>query len=180
MTIERGAGHQPPLHLQGVIFDWGNTLMRDLGYPGPMFDWPRVELIPGVRKALKVLSGRLRLFVASNAGDSDAGRLGQALERVDILSPFERLWTSRELGFRKPDSRFFLEAVRRTGLPPSALAAVGDDYARDIVPAGAAGLFAVWFREPGTVSGEIPPGSAPAADAVLSSWDRLPEVLAGL
>lgn len=185
MTPSSGPRKRTPTAVRAVIFDWGNTLMRDLGYSGPMCEWPRVELLPGTRKALADLSGDFRLFAASNAGDSNADRMGRALARVGIRDRFERIWTARELGWKKPDPRFFEEAVRGTGLLPAACAAVGDDYARDIVPAAAAGLWAVWLRE-----GTEAPGrprfrrsreeSAAEARAVIRSLEDLPGVLRAL
>lgn len=185
MTSSPGLRKRASGAVRAVIFDWGNTLMRNLGYSGPMCDWPRVELLPGTRDALTDLSKDFRLFAASNAGDSNAELMGRALARVGIRDRFERIWTARELGWKKPDPRFFEAAVRETGLLPAACAAVGDDYARDIVPAAAAGLRAVWLREgaeePGRPlfrrSGEE---TAPEARAVIRSLTDLPDVLRAL
>ena len=36
--------------LRGVVWDWGDTLMRDIpGQKGPMVDWPHVEAMPGAQ-----------------------------------------------------------------------------------------------------------------------------------
>ena len=42
--------------IRAVLFDWGNTLMRDLpGQHGPMRDWPHVEALPGALETLTAL-----------------------------------------------------------------------------------------------------------------------------
>ena len=41
------------MEIKTLIFDWGDTIMRDLGLPGPMKDWDRVEWIPGAKEMLK-------------------------------------------------------------------------------------------------------------------------------
>ena len=63
--------------IRAIVFDWGDTLMRDFGLPGPMALWPRVEVLPGAAAALEVLHERYRLAVASNAGESGADLIRQ-------------------------------------------------------------------------------------------------------
>ena len=138
--------------LEAVVFDWGNTLMRVLAFEGPMAHWPQVTLIPGVKEVLATLAGRVVCGVASNAGDSDAELMGQALARVGIRQYFDHLWTSKELGATKPELDFFRGVLARLALPPWACVMVGDDYEKDIWPARVVGMRAVWFAEgqPGT------------------------------
>ena len=58
-----------------VLFDWGNTLMRDFPEArGPMADWPRVETLPGVEEVLRQLRPRWTLALATNAVASDEPR----------------------------------------------------------------------------------------------------------
>lgn len=116
-------------------------------FRGPMVDWPRIEVIPGVAEALKSLSRNYECCVASNARDSDADLMGRALARVGIRSYFRHLFTSRELGIRKPDPLFFREVHRRIEREPQECVAVGDDYLQDIVPAKTTGMRTVLFSE---------------------------------
>jgi len=133
--------------IEAVVFDWGNTLMRALAFEGPMARWPQVMLIPGVREMLAGLAGRVVCGVASNAGDSDAELMGQALARVGIRRYFDYLWTSRELGATKPELEFFQGVLTELALPPQECLMVGDDYEKDILPARAVGMRTVWFVE---------------------------------
>lgn len=160
--------------IQAVIFDWGDTLMRDLPqYRGPMVQWPRVERLPGVEEALASLMGRVILCVASNAGDSDATLMGHALERVGLLHFFDHLWTSRELGAAKPSPDFFQAILRKLNLEPVSCVMVGNDYEKDIVPAKAAGMRTAWLTSSFTAI-------APEADAIIHSMEELAPALFGL
>jgi FMN phosphatase YigB (HAD superfamily) len=158
-----------------VVFDWGDTLMRDLGFPGPMADWPRVEVMEGVAEALEAIGKELICCVASNAGDSDARLMGQALERVGIRWFFRHLWTSRELGAAKPEPAFLVAVLERLGLPPAACVFVGNDLQKDIVPARAAGMRTVWVATRDGASRE-----ALAADVVIESLEELARALGEL
>jgi putative hydrolase of the HAD superfamily len=146
-------------NVEAVIFDWGDTLMRDLPeYQGAMVHWPVVALVPGAMAALQTLTGQtgLVLAVASNAGDSDAELMGLALERAGIQSDgaltgrhfFDHLWTSRELGASKPERAFFQAILDRLGLEAAECLMVGNDYQMDIVPAKAIGMQTVWLAHP--------------------------------
>jgi HAD superfamily hydrolase (TIGR01509 family) len=160
--------------IQAVIFDWGDTLMRDFPqFEGAMVHWPQVERVPGVTETLRSLRGRAVLCVASNAGDSDADLMGRALERVGIRHFFDHLWTSRELGATKLSPAFFQAILRELELEGQACAIVGNDYEKDIVPAKAAGMWTVWLAP-------SPAPEVPDAYAVIHSMKELGPVLLDL
>ena len=160
--------------IQAVVFDWGDTLMRDLPqYQGAMVHWPQMERMPGAMEALGSLTGGLMLCVASNAGDSDAELMGRALERAGIRHFFNHLWTSRELGAAKPSSAFFQAILRELELEPQACVMVGNDYEKDIVPAKAAGMWTVWLAP-------SPRPKAQDADAIIHSMKELTPTVLGL
>lgn len=120
--------------------------MEDLpGASGPMADWPRVAAVDGAKEALSLLAGRARLVLATGAADSDAAAVRRALARVGLDALFEAVLTRRELAARKPDPEFFRRALARVGGRPEAAVAIGDDLVRDVRPALAAGLAAVWL-----------------------------------
>jgi putative hydrolase of the HAD superfamily len=161
--------------IRAVVFDWGDTIMRDFpDYNTAMVYWPRVELIDGAREALAVLSPRFTCCLASNAGISDAELMGQALDRVAVRPYFHHLWTSKELGAAKPNPEFFLAITRRLGLRPEECVMVGNDYAKDIAGAKAAGLRTIWLAPAGAV---LPVGGD---TCVIYSLHDLPAALAGL
>ncbi len=129
-----------------VVFDWGDTVMRVLGYDGPMAHWPRVEVMPGIEKALPVLHGRYRVALATNAADSGRELVREALQRVDLDQYFDAVLTARELGARKPSLAFYTAVLREIGCAPEQAAMVGDDYAADVSGARQARLRAVWYN----------------------------------
>lgn len=66
--------------IKAIIFDWGDTLMRDYKeYSGAMVNWPYVEIISGVKEALDKLNEKYICCVASNEGDSDVELMSKAL-----------------------------------------------------------------------------------------------------
>lgn len=128
-----------------ILFDWGNTLMRDIpGMSGPMAHWPEVEAMPGAFNLLQNLRSRYRLCLASNAGDSDAELIRQALARVGLADFFEKILTSKELETLKPDPEFFKRAMIQLNCNPGEALTVGDNLDKDIVPAKSVGIQTCW------------------------------------
>lgn len=155
-----------------IIFDWGDTLMRDFReFSGPMAHWPKVEVLPGVPEALEQLRGQYSLVVASGAGVSGAGLMHQAMDRVGIGRFFQQFFTAKELGAPKPSEEFFQAICRRTNCSPAECVMVGNDYARDICGANAAGMRTIWLTD--SASCQEPT----AADAIISSMSELPQAL---
>ena len=155
------------MKVRAIVFDWGDTLMRDFSlFDGPMADWPHVEAIEGIEDVLPRLHGKYICCVASNAGYSDAELMGRALERVNIRRHFMHLFTSKELGAKKPSPVFFAQIERRIGVPGEECIFVGNDYSKDIVPAKEAGMQTILFSE------EMQ-GFTPCADVVIDSMRDL-------
>lgn len=151
-----------------IVFDWGDTLMRDYEqFSGPMVEWPHVEMVSGVEDTLMQLHKKFICCVASNAGASDAELMGKALERVNIKQYFQYLFTSKELGARKPSVEFFNEILERVGIAGHEGVMVGNDYNKDIVPAKSTGMKTILFSK--TIGEE----ETLCADAVICSMKNL-------
>lgn len=133
-----------------VLFDWGNTLMRDFGHRGPMKAWPRVEAVPGARKALHQIHGQVGLALATQAEDSDEADIREALARVDLDSFIKRIYSSRALGLAKGSPDFYRRILAELKVSPDRVVMVGDNYKEDVEAARAAGMRAVWFNERST------------------------------
>ena len=158
--------------LRGVVWDWGDTLMRDIpGQEGPMVKWPRVEAMPGASSALGALSVFSVQCVATNAAESDGAAVAEALDRVGLRDHLTHFFTSSELGASKPDPEFFDAVSRELGIPSPHLLAVGNDLHKDIVPAKAVGMKTV------LVSPKPQVGPPEAADLIVPSLSRLAELL---
>jgi FMN phosphatase YigB (HAD superfamily) len=160
--------------IRWVVCDWGNTLMRDFGLPGPMAGWPEVEVLPGAADALALLRRNCRLAVASNAAESDAALIRRALDRGGIGSFFEAVFSSREMGAAKPDPAFFRMLLDRLRISGPEGVSIGDDLHKDILPARAAGMRTILLDPDGHA------GPVPEADAVAASWSEMPGLIAHL
>ncbi len=156
--------------IKAIIFDWGDTVMRDFPeQDGPMAEWEKVELIPGVEGVLKSLSQKYLCVIATNAGVSDTEKMRKALARVDVEKYFQHFTSSKDLGVEKPDPEFFRKIASYLGMRENECIHIGNLYNKDIVGAKQAGLFTVLFNEK-KISGVFPD-----ADAVITTMDTLPE-----
>ena len=150
-----------------LLFDWGNTIMVDFALPGPMCSWNKVALVDGAENALQILSEKYDCHLATNAGASTAKEVRLALRRADVDKFFSGIFLADEIGFCKPDTRFFHAIIDRLGLPPDSFVMIGDNYFNDCIGAKKAGMKTV-FLNTNRVT-----GSFPMADAVIRSFDHL-------
>lgn len=161
-----------------VIFDWGNTVMRDFPqYAGPMVSWPEVAAMPGIAQALARLEGRYGLALATNAGDSGAAQVRAALARVGLERYFTVVLTARELRASKPDPAFFEAILARCECLPHQAVMIGDSFRTDVVGAKHASLWAVWYNPERSPA---PPDVPIGADGELGSWSEIDAVLQAL
>jgi putative hydrolase of the HAD superfamily len=158
-----------------LLWDWGDTVMRDYpDMPGMMCDWEHVEWIPGAEDALIRLSPEIPCVIATNPGQSDTPAVIRALQRIGADKFFVDFFSAKDIGFEKPNPRFFLGIAERTGIAAADCLMIGNNYDKDITGAKAAGLFTVFFNE---FSEE---GAWPDADAIIHRMDELPGVIAHL
>ena len=68
------------------------------------------------------------------------------LEALGLAACFDRIFISSELGFQKPDPRFFSAAIRSVGPDPSACLMIGNDPVCDIDGAAAVGMDGIYIR----------------------------------
>jgi putative hydrolase of the HAD superfamily len=92
------------------------------------------------RPLLRRLAKRFRLGVVSNSYGNMPALLAEA-----ALAPFEVVIDSALVGVRKPDPAIYELAAARLALAPDAILHVGDSWERDVIPARAAGMRAVWL-----------------------------------
>lgn len=157
--------------IKALLFDWGNTIMVDFNLPGPMCDWDRVAWVEGAESALRQLNGKFPCYVASNAPQSDNVKVKQALAKVGADIYFVRIFSSFDIGFEKPDKRFFKEIITELNLEPENLVMIGDSYPKDIEGAKSCGIRTVFLHK-----GEEDV-AFPSADIKIKSMEQLPEAI---
>ena len=118
-------------------------------------------LLPHAREAVTELARRARLCLVTNGITSvQRGRLAAS----GLQDCFTAVLISEELGFAKPDTRFFARACALLDLPPSDVLCVGDNPVADVGGAHAAGIDACWYSPAGSAW----PGPGPAPLHVAS------------
>jgi len=115
-------------------------------FTGPMCDWPELEIIPHALETLRELSTRAICCLATNANDSDEKKIRQALNRVGLEEHLTHVFCSGALGYRKPETAFFLSIVEQLNCPTEQITMVGDSLEKDILGAQACGIKTVWFN----------------------------------
>jgi HAD superfamily hydrolase (TIGR01509 family) len=113
----------------------------------------RLPLLPGAVAAVRGLSARWPLAVASSAPKS---LIDAVLDASGLRPAFAAAVSSEEVARGKPAPDVYLEAAARLGVPPAACAAV-EDSSNGLRSAAAAGLAVIAVPRP-----EYPP----AADAL--------------
>ena len=69
----------------------------------------------------------------------------KAFERAGINQFIHKAYTPKEIGFKKPDLRFFSEIIRKNGHSPEETVMIGNDYKKDIVPAKKTGIHTIYY-----------------------------------
>ncbi len=142
------------LHTIAEVMElYPKEFIATIGYPEEAVDpfkhafrtaWGTTHtLVPGARELLETLRAKgYRLFAASNS----FGHLQRSrLEHAGILDFFEDTYISMDIGYDKPDIRFYQESLHRCGLQPNEVLMIGDSMTTDILGAQAAGMDALFF-----------------------------------
>ena len=118
------------LHTVAEVMElYPKEFIATIGYPEEAVDpfkqafraaWGETHtLVPGAKECLEALHNKgYRLFAASNS----FGHLQRSrLQHAGILHYFEDTYISMDIGYDKPDVRFYEHALRRCGLQPTFL-----------------------------------------------------------
>ncbi len=112
------------------------------------------ELFPETTTILDYLRGKVQLVLATN-GASDLQRL--KLETSGLAAYFDEVLVSGDIGFGKPNPRFFEHALRLANAEPEETLMVGDNLERDIAGAQDFGIKGVWVNRNRKELGETQP-----------------------
>lgn len=142
----------------------------------------RCSLIPGTIGTLKTLKTSYRLGLLSNFTHPPAIR--EIIGSLGLVTHFDTLLISGELGYRKPHPLVFEQLIHELGVKPEQILYVGDDPEADIMGAKQAGIRPVWFTHvrdkkiPSAqgITGVVP--QVPEQDvARISDWEDLVSLL---
>ena len=127
-----------------------------------------LDFFPNAENTLKELvKKRVKLALLTNgAGEAQRAKI----QRFKLGRYFSICLIEGELGYGKPDQRFFKMALDKLGVMPNQAWMVGDDLERDITGAQAAEIFSVWydFREAG-----LPASSTVKPDRIINNLAEL-------
>lgn len=116
------------------------------------------DLLPGAEELCRALAPHLRLCLATN-GISAVQR--ERLSLSPLRGLISNLFISEEIGFPKPDRRYFDCVLSRLGVEDrSSVVMLGDSLIADIQGAQNAGIAACWFS----------PGGAENNSGVTPDW----------
>ena len=131
------------------------------------------HLMPGARELLETLAPRYDLYAASNGS---AAVQYQRLYDAGVTGYFRDIFISEEVGFDKPDPRFFQRCFDTIpGFSRERAILVGDSLTSDIRGGRAARIRTCWYA-PGQMERE----PQPRPDFIITELGQLPELLAGL
>ena len=132
---------------QCVLLDWGDTVMRVFPeYTGPMEEWPRVEVVPGIVDAVRQIRRHALVSLATNAADSNERAIRAALARVGLDELFDHIFCFDVVGHRKPTTAHTQTVLQKLGLTPESTFMVGDDFDVDVCGAIGLGIRSVWLN----------------------------------
>ena len=168
-SIARGEQHRSLFEVlrPGIDVEAARRERRAAGIPD-VFD--AGDFYPDALPCLRELRRRgLRIGLAAN---QPAG-----MEQVCSGLGLDFVASSERWGVEKPSPRFFEKIVEEAGAPPGEIAYVGDRLDNDVLPALAAGMFAVFIRRgPWGYLHALRP-EVQQAHARIESLAELPDVL---
>ena len=95
------------------------------------------------QSVLKDLSKNYSLFIASNGSSAvQHGRISSS----DLEDYVKDIFVSQEVGYNKPDKRFFDYLFDKTGINKNETIMVGDSLSSDIQGGANCGIKTVWFN----------------------------------
>lgn len=130
-----------------VLFDWGDTVMRDNpASTVPMVEWQTIETIEGIPDVLAYLrsSGR-QAVLATSAQISDESQIRGALARGGVDEYFSNIYCFKNTHLPKGED-FYRHILSDLGIPATDALMVGDHFVKDVQAANVVGIFAVWFN----------------------------------
>jgi haloacid dehalogenase superfamily, subfamily IA, variant 1 with third motif having Dx(3-4)D or Dx(3-4)E len=134
-----------------------------------------ISLLPGAGEALELLrSLGIRLAVVTN-GAYEGQR--EKLRRFDIGRYFEKILIDTEIGYSKPDIRFFQYALNELDVEAPDVWTAGDNLEWDVMGPQQLGIFAVWndYMKTG-----LPGACGITPDLIVNSIYEMAVIISGI
>jgi FMN phosphatase YigB (HAD superfamily) len=139
-TVEGRHPHVHALELCRPGFDLRSAFAARLAAGVPRHE-ELYDVYPDAAGALvRLRRAGVRVGIVGNQPSGAESSVSSLVGEDDFVA------TSADWGVAKPDPAFFARLVAELGLPAGSIAYIGDRVDNDIVPAAAAGLFAVHLR----------------------------------
>ncbi|MDD3740583.1 MAG: YjjG family noncanonical pyrimidine nucleotidase [Bacteroidales bacterium] len=103
----------------------------------------KTKLFPYTHEILKYLSEKYNLYLITN-GFKEVQYL--KIKNCDIEKYFKNIFTSEEVGFSKPNIKYFEYVLESTRSKPVNSIVIGDDLEVDIKGAIQLGIDTIWFK----------------------------------
>ncbi len=129
-----------PLRLVGIN---DATLARQLGDDFLHRTTMQTQLVDGAIELLDYLKDKYTLSIISN-GFVEVQYI--KLRRSGLLPYFTHIFLSEEVGYQKPDIRFFQTVLEKLSAQPSECLVIGDNLQTDIQGAQNATMCAIFYR----------------------------------
>lgn len=162
-----------------VIFDFGNTLIRQQIDDEHTLDELILEPVEGASELIERLGGGYQIGLLSNTRTSREEHVRRAATRLGWGTAFDCIVTSTDAGVEKPAPEIFHAILARMGEVPRNALMVGNDLEADVRGAHEAGLLTAFFScNPADWSALD--ASDPRPDFVLQQLTDLESVLNSL
>ncbi|MBE9609350.1 HAD family hydrolase [Chitinilyticum piscinae] len=137
---------------QLILFDWGDTLMRDdPRSSAPMCEWPEVDAFADAKALLALLQlAGIRCGLATGARVSTEVQIRAALQRAEIGHLIDPVFCYRNLGASKDTPQYWHKLLKQVALPVNSILMIGDDLQRDVRIPARLGISAIWLNRDST------------------------------
>lgn len=131
------------------LFDWGDTLMIDFpDMTGKMCDWDHVETMTYAKEALRYISQKARIYIATAAEQSFPEDIEKAFRRTGLHRYIDGYFCKHNTGYIKPAPEFYRAILKQLCAAPDVVTMVGDSLEKDILPAHRLGFKTIWITTP--------------------------------
>jgi FMN phosphatase YigB (HAD superfamily) len=104
-----------------------------------------VELMPSVESTLKFLHNRNKKIIGVSETYLTAAQVARILETKNILTYFDKIYTSSDIGLSKTGGHLYQHILDKEG---PRIIHIGDNYWLDVFEPGKLGMKSLWFHSP--------------------------------